>query len=90
MTGDLYIIGDVFTRGELGDSGALVVPPVKIDGFHVIASAQMSGPEAYLSMDQPPVLFFGATTYYYVFPDEGAAKGSIGFADGEYTPSWLS
>jgi hypothetical protein len=86
MSGDCLILGSILTRGVLGAGGEFLELPEPIPGFHVVASAPLVGLDAYLVTATPPTTFFGADTYYYVFPDEGTAQALIGYADGNFSP----
>ena len=79
------VIGTTFTAGVF-DGDVLITEPEPLPGWHVIATEKLTGCEDYLSPNNPPRVFAGATTHYYVFESEEQAKELLGWDGEQYRP----
>lgn len=83
------IIGTIYTAGEYDEEGSVIVAPEPLPGWHVITTAKLSILDAHLSEAEPPRVFAGAKTHYYVFESEDQARELIGTdKEGNLTPTF--
>ena len=83
------IIGTIYTAGEYDEEDIVIVAPEPLPGWHVITTSKLSGLDAYLSEAEPPRVFAGAKTHYYVFEAEEQTRELIGTdEEGNLTPTF--
>lgn len=81
------IIGRLSTLGEFDDEGNTLVAPVQLPGWHLISTASVAGLAPYLIETDPPRVFAGVKTLYYVLPDEATTKTLLNWTEDEgYRP----
>lgn len=57
-------------------------------GVGVIATRAIAGCSAYLACEDPPMVFAGVETLYYVFESEDKAKALLGWDGEQYCPQY--